>query len=115
VTPSCCSACGGIGRDEFIALLRTDSASEPGRAKAKREAQPIHAEQPLTTDPQRFWHGVSLSESLYGTVEVLPEGAPLARRLGSFPFWHGNTDFLEFVSRVSSAAAQRGLDILLKH
>jgi hypothetical protein len=47
-------------------------------------------------------------------VALSGEPAPVARRLGSFPFWRGKRDFLEAMSDLSSSAAERGLTVLVK-
>jgi uncharacterized Zn finger protein len=102
----------GLARDEFMTLLggdrpRRGDEAEEGRAQA---AQP----EPLTADPQRFWRGVPMPEQVYGDFTAGEEAAPLAKRLGGFPFWRGETDFLDEIGRLSQQAAARALEVLLR-
>jgi hypothetical protein len=52
-------------------------------------------------------------EDPFGAVEVPREPATLPRRLGGFPFWRGDTPFLDALSPLYSAAWPRGLDVFL--
>jgi uncharacterized Zn finger protein len=105
----------GLPRDEFMALLDAaakskDSAQEAAESTPRASAAP----QPLTADPQRFWRGDRLPPQSYADVGLGHEAAPLASRLGAFPFWRGETDFLEEIGRLSLKAAERALEVLVR-
>jgi uncharacterized Zn finger protein len=105
----------GLPRDEFMALLDAaakskDSAQESPGSAARASAAP----QPLTADPQRFWRGDRLPPQSYADVGLGHEAAPLASRLGAFPFWRGEADFLEEIGRLSLEAAGRALEVLVR-
>ncbi len=98
----------GLGRDEFMALL---GAAVPEGETAQGEGLASQA-QPLTSDPQSFWRAARLPDLTYGDVAPADEAAPMARRLGAFPLWRGDKDFLEEVAALSRAAAARALELL---
>jgi uncharacterized Zn finger protein len=106
----------GLPRDEFMALLDAaakskDAAQETAESTPRAYAAP----QPLTADPQRFWRGDRLPPHSYADVALGHEAAPLAGRLGAFPFWRGETDFLEEIGRLSLQAAGRALEVLVRN
>ena len=68
----------------------------------------------LASNPEVFWRGRTFHDDHFGQVALSGEAAVLARRLGSFPFWRGQRDFLEAMSDLSSKAAERGLAVLVK-
>jgi hypothetical protein len=68
--------------------------------------------QPLSADPDSFWRAARVSDLTRGELAPAEEAAPMARRLGAFPFWRGSTDFLQEVGRLSQAAAARALEVL---
>jgi uncharacterized Zn finger protein len=99
----------GLCRDEFMALL----GDTPGTPPAAPLAGPgAGVAQPLTADPRRFWRGSPIPDQRYGEVGPVDEPAPIVRRLGAFPFWRGETDFLDAIGRRSHAAATRAVAVL---
>lgn len=99
----------GLGRDEFIALLSAAPGVSAGEVVGAGPALEPH---PLGADPQSFWRGGGAMEPGYGDAGQAESGAPLARRLGPFPLWRGNVDFLEHIGCLSAAAAKHTLFIL---
>ena len=100
----------GLSRDEFMALL---GAAAPQIQAASGEDEVIAPhEQPLASDPQSFWGAARIPDLKYGDVAPADEAAPIARRLGPFPLWRGDTDFLEELGALSQAAAARALEVL---
>ncbi len=99
----------GLGRDDFMALI--GQAEPQTQAPADTEAA-MPQPQPLNPEPQSFWRAERLSEMTFGAVVPAEEAAPMARRLGAFPFWRGDADFLEELARLSRAAAARALQLL---
>jgi uncharacterized Zn finger protein len=109
----------GLGRDEFMAMLSAapQTISAGLRAPSSEEEAETRDEapassQPLSADPQSFWRAARSFDLTYGDVAAAEESAPMARRLGAFPFWRGDTDFLEEVGRLSRAAAARAIEVL---
>ena len=101
----------GLARDDFISLLGGIRAQ--AKAAEADRTQPA-ASAPLTADPQRFWRGAPAPEHVFGSFGAAEEAAPLAKRLGAFPFWRGETDFLDEIGRLSQMAAARALEVLLR-
>jgi uncharacterized Zn finger protein len=99
----------GLPRDEFIAML---GAAAP--AKTGEPPHPAAEPQPLAAEPNRFWRGQVLPAEVLGELAAGDEAAPLARRLGAFPLWRGDEDFLEEIGRLSRQAAARALEVLVR-
>ena len=101
----------GMAREELVALL---APAVERRAKG-RGPSPV-AEEPGATplsvgaDVSAFWTCGALPEDLWGEVAIPPVSAALPRRLGRFPFWRGEEDFLEALERIYAAASPAGLD-----
>jgi len=107
----------GMEREQFVAMLGKSGRPQPmagdvSESEPAREARGPSAN--LAANPEVFWTGRPFPEDRYGQVALSGEAAPLARRLGSFPFWRGQRDFLEAMSDWSSKAAERGLAVLVK-
>ena len=96
----------GMDRDALISRL--GAASPLDMETAARPPEPLSAQ--MST----FWgeSGVRLDDSS-GAVEVPREPAALPRRLGGFPFWRGETPFLDALAPIYTSASPRGLDVLL--
>ncbi|MGO9060208.1 MAG: SWIM zinc finger family protein [Candidatus Binataceae bacterium] len=101
----------GVSRDQFVALLG-DRSGAPSPAPGSAAASEAAAAQPLSADPRRFWRGAQIPDQRYGEAALGDEAAPIARRLGAFPFWRGETDFLEEIGRLSRDAAARAIKVL---
>src|SRR5205823_5858766 len=82
----------GINREELLDLLGNVGASgmnRPVSGSAPVVEEPRARPEPLAADAAKFWGGGSLSDDLFGEVEIPPVAAALPKRLGSFPFWRG--------------------------
>jgi uncharacterized Zn finger protein len=105
----------GMEREQFVAMLAKGESSSARRKTGEvRESEPAPAIPDLAANAEVFWRGRPFPDNLYGQVVLSGEPAPLARGLGSFPFWRGKRDFLEAMSDLSSGAAERGLTVLVK-
>jgi uncharacterized Zn finger protein len=104
----------GISRDQFMALLGAAGSKHPLGDDGEGRAEPVVEPEPLAADSQRFWHGGPTPDQRYRDFAPGDEAAPLARRLGPFPFWRGETDFLDEVGRLSRQAAARALEVLAR-
>jgi uncharacterized Zn finger protein len=100
----------GISREDFMSLLGAPSADK----QAASNQVPARQDRPLSADPQTFWRPGPAPEVSYGDITQALEGAPMARRLGAFPLWRGNADFLAEIARMSHAAAAYALTVLAK-
>jgi uncharacterized Zn finger protein len=102
----------GLDRDSLMARL---GATSPGSVDATGSpaTAPRRAE-PLTAEAETFWGGAGGGvEDPCGVVEIPRQPAALPRRLGGFPFWRGETPFLDALSATYAASSPRGLDLLL--
>ena len=98
----------GLKRDELMAGL---GAVCPHSAET---VKPVAPPEPLTGEHNRFWGRAGLHfEESSGEVEIPRTSAPQARQLGGFPFWRGETPFLDSLVPIYEAASIRGLEVLL--
>jgi uncharacterized Zn finger protein len=105
----------GMEREQFVAMLGDGERDRTATGIASvNESQPAVAKHDLATNVEVFWRGRPFPDERYGEVALYGEGAPVARRLGSFPFWRGSRDFLEAVSDLSSRAAEHALSVLAR-
>lgn len=105
----------GMERDKFVAMLGKREHPRLGRkTPGVDESEPPSAVNALTANAEMFWRGRPLPDDSYGRVTLSEEPAPVARRLGNFPFWRGKRDFLEAISELSSGAAEHAVAILAK-
>jgi uncharacterized Zn finger protein len=94
-----------ISHEEFMSLLGGASAEK----QVSLEQSAARQAQPLAANPQTFWRPGTMPEISYGDITQTEEGAPMARRLGAFPLWRGNADFLEEIARMSRLGAANAL------
>jgi uncharacterized Zn finger protein len=105
----------GMEREQFVAMLGKGESSRARRKLGEvSESEPAPAIRDLAANAEVFWRGRPLPDDRYGQVALSEEPAPVARRLGSFPFWRGKRDFLEAMSDLSSSVTERGLTVLVK-
>jgi uncharacterized Zn finger protein len=103
----------GLSRDALMARLGAKSPKQQGEAKST--ASPAQPAEPLSADPETFWNYSAgpPSEVPASAVEIPREPAALVRRLGGFPFWRGESLFLETLSATYAAASARGLEVYI--
>ena len=110
----------GMERDELVSLI----GSEPGARKKTAEkrapalpeeeaAEPPPPAESLPADPKAFWDAAAAPESALGEVRVPPVSAALPKRLGAFPFWRAEANFLDTMDEVYRAASPVGMDVFL--
>jgi uncharacterized Zn finger protein len=95
----------GMEREKFVAKLDKGESS-PARRKLGEvsESEPAPAIRDQGANAEVFWRGRPFPDDRRGQVALSGELTP---RLGSFPFWRGQRDFLEAMSDLSSSAAER--------
>ncbi|MEJ7638153.1 MAG: SWIM zinc finger family protein [Singulisphaera sp.] len=102
----------GLGRDALIARLGATSPGRGGAGGSPSTSPRPH--EPLSAEVETFWGEVGgRIEDPCGVVEIPSAPAAHARRLGGFPFWRGESPFLDTLSAMYVAASPRGLDVLL--
>lgn len=105
----------GMERSEFVAMLGKGGSSAPRRAGGPLgESYALPETRNLATSLEVFWRGRQFAKDGCGEVAISGEAAPLARRLGSLPFWRSQGDFLEALCNRSRSAAERGLAVFLQ-
>lgn len=97
----------GMRREALQALLL---GSDAGSSQDESAAP---APEPLSADPGVFWNGPVTPQDSDETVRRPPVSAPPLRRLGSFPFWRGDTPLLDAVEPLYSAASDMGIRVYL--
>jgi uncharacterized Zn finger protein len=101
----------GLGREDLMARLEPSSARAVDGGSAEAVATP---REPLTPEVPAFWEGsAGAIEEPCGVVEIPAQPSVLPRRLGGFPFWRGQSPFLETMGAVYAVASPRGLDVYL--
>lgn len=130
----------GIERGEFIELVgrrvaggdpvapesagdgaERGNATSPARRRAAAGTADSAATTPaaLPADPASFWNAPSATATTAsafdsgGEARVPTVPATLPRRLGSFPFWQGDEDFLGALEDIYRAASALGLEVFL--
>jgi uncharacterized Zn finger protein len=110
----------GIGRDELIQLaLRRDNEPDvdprtkkaaKNQDKAQRAKAP--APGPIPTDPARFW--ANRTQHIRAEIDVSVPDSPagLAKRLGYFPLWRGETDLIEALTPIHVDAMMPGMAVI---
>jgi uncharacterized Zn finger protein len=98
----------GIEREEMAQLI--DAAPIAGAAKASIADDTAET---LPTDIASFWRGTAITGSSTGGVKPPTSPAPVAKRLGGFPFWRGDEDFLDALAQAYQVATARGMEIYL--
>lgn len=96
----------GMNRDTLLARL----GESVGVAQAP-VAKPRPAE-PLSAQIETFWNvGPEMMKESQRAVEVPRDPAALPVRLGGFPFWRGESPFLDRMKTIYEEASPRGLDV----
>jgi uncharacterized Zn finger protein len=124
----------GIERQEFMGLVGGASAASArksgpdtavseergngGKTRKRRGRSASASLKPdtLPSDSVAFWgtvYGTALEAGPEGEVRVPLMPAILPKRLGGFPFWRGQEDFIAALELIYRAASAVGLDVFL--
>ena len=98
----------GVDREELLGLAGRDA---PG-AKAEALLSPPES---LPIDPADFWgqDDAQREPVAHGAVRVPAVSASLPKRLGSFPFWRGEDNFIPALEEMYRRASHVGLEVFL--
>jgi uncharacterized Zn finger protein len=102
----------GLSRDALMTQLgaTTPRSVDAGESPATSPRPP----EPLSAEIATFWEGtVGHVEDPCGVVEIPREPSAMPRRLGGFPFWRGESPFLDTLGAIYTKASPRGLDVFL--
>ena len=98
----------GMEREELLELMGGQTTAAPPQ---EEEAPPLP--EPLPVEAESFWGQPPAEEDTGGTVVIPPMPAALPRRLGNFPFWRGEENFLSAMENVYCKASSVGLEVFL--
>ena len=94
-----------IGKDKTQSKM---ILSEP----VEQDEEPMPPPEPLPVDPGNFW-GQPTSDDIIGEVSIPSVAAALPKRLGNFPFWRAEENFLSAMEEIYRKASPVGMDIFL--
>lgn len=104
----------GMDRERLVGLFDKQSVDDmtvPGAALGNFRGQVIgnSLSDPLPIDPEEFWGEYGSGINIHGTSSVPAVSAALPKRLGGFPFWRGERDFMSTMEEIYKGAAAQGL------
>jgi uncharacterized Zn finger protein len=112
----------GMEREELVRLVGVKPAqtNNKERKKAKsanamdrKEESPVSSES-IPAEPQIFWGRIDVKDNLaFDEVSVPAISAALPKRLGKFPFWRGEENFLTSLEEIYREASPVGMDVFL--
>ncbi len=99
----------GVEREEIVALAAGGQAGAGARPDDEPASEPV-PDEPLPENPDIFWDGRPAAPA--ALPPVLPAAAALPRRLGPFPFWRGQEQFLPALDPLYRAASAAGVELV---
>ncbi|MFH1138933.1 MAG: SWIM zinc finger family protein [Pseudomonadota bacterium] len=101
----------GIEREDLLKAMNVSSKAPA--AESLEEEEEVFPPEPLPTDPVLFWQAGPAGN--VKPLDAAPPAVPaaLARRLGPFPFWRGEDDFLSHLEGLYAKASPGGLEASL--
>jgi uncharacterized Zn finger protein len=100
----------GMDRDTLVGSLH---GGLPSEAAAHESPRPEVATQPLSAEPEVFWGRADTSGESVGEAAIPPVAAALPKRLGSFPFWRAEENFLAVMEETYRCASELGVHVFL--
>jgi uncharacterized Zn finger protein len=97
----------GMERDELMALIGGDTMA--GQAAPQGEADGA-AKEPLPHTRSAYWAELRIPPDLLAGKPAATGAAALPRRLGSLPFWRGDTPLLPALDAIYAQAARIATD-----
>lgn len=108
----------GIEREDLVGSVAAGSivANEDSLAvdsQVPEAKDTLLPPQPLSADPSTFW-GPPTEDNVAQFQAAIPAvSAALPKRLGSFPLWRGEENFLDAMETAYKTASQVGQDVVL--
>ncbi len=110
----------GMDRDELLGIMDVSSVSDDialdeclTGAGQEQESGALFPPEPLPCDPELFWRQVKSSDSDATEVSIPTSPGAQVKKLGGFPLWCGQENFLEFLQKIYAKASPLGLEIFL--
>jgi uncharacterized Zn finger protein len=94
----------GMTREEFGRTLADFGGAATASAVVTEELLPP---EPLCADPSQFWARKPVREGSIGDVQPPKLAAALVKRLGHFPFWRGQENFVDAMEAVYVRASTK--------
>jgi len=108
----------GMERKDLMERIGGQAEVSGGKAHKKGtlpQPEKSHTEalEPLPVDPGLFWGRMPEEPRGMGDVSIPQTYAVLPKRLGKFPFWSGEEDFMMAMERIYQQASKKGLEVFL--
>lgn len=107
----------GMTRAGLIEMLQdaqVEDDAPQAEAHAQKSGSASSAREPLPVDCGAFWGQGAQEDLALGEISVPAVKASLVYRLGTFPFWRGQEEFLPALEALYEAASKRGLATILE-
>ena len=95
----------GSGREEILDIMGLRPESE------QTATPPPASPKPLPASPEAFWGVADEPEDMVSDIPAMD--AALPKRLGSFPFWRGEDDFIPVMEKIYHTASPEGMDVFV--
>jgi uncharacterized Zn finger protein len=109
----------GLEREALVDLLGEHSSGRRARgAQTTGVPSPLEHDaelrsEPRASDPEEFWGLGARPTDAGGEVRIPSLPAALPKRLGNFPFWRGEENFLGVMEEIYSQASHVGLFVVV--
>ncbi|EFL52552.1 zinc finger SWIM domain protein [Solidesulfovibrio fructosivorans JJ]] len=102
------------GLIEMLQDVQVEDDAPQAEAHAQKSGSASSAREPLPVDCGAFWGQEAHEDVTLGEISVPAVKASLVCRLGAFPFWRGQEEFLPALETLYEAASKRGLAAILE-
>jgi len=103
----------GIEKEELIGRLRAKGKKGEAEGIGSEVLAPRGEEEALPIEREKFWDGETIPDDFFGEVSIPEVHGALPKRLGSFPFWRGEENFLDVMKEIYSDSSPIGLNLFL--
>ncbi|MBN1763799.1 MAG: SWIM zinc finger family protein [Sedimentisphaerales bacterium] len=102
----------GLLGGQPVAKIKSSNKRGLSESGFPQKEESILPPEPLPTDPKTFWEQ-SGADDILGEVSIPPVVAALPKRLGNFPFWRAEQNFLSAMEDIYCKASPGGMDVFL--